>query len=133
MNEAARPPGKKIQIMDALLDMLQGMGCDIDGAMPRFLHKEDLYRRCYKKFLDDRSFVALGEALQAKKSDEAFRHAHILQGMMANMGLTPLLNILLRIVEPLRQGCCDDSLLPAYVQLLTELKKYKILAKRAGD
>ena len=118
--------------MNALLDELRTMGCDIDGAMGRFLNKEDFYARCYKKFLDDPSFAALGEALKAKKSDEAFHHAHTLKGVIANMGLTPLFDIVVQIVEPLRHGSCGDDLMPLYEQLMAELKKYRLLATRAG-
>ena len=116
--------------MSALLDELRLMGCDIDGAMGRFLNKEDFYARCYKKFLDDKSFAALGEALKAKNTDEAFHHSHTLKGVCANMGLTPLFDTVVKIVEPLRAGNYSDELLTYYDQLMTDFQKYKALGKK---
>ena len=115
--------------MSALLDELRTMGCDIDDAMGRFLNKEDFYARIYKKFLDEKSFAALGEALKAKNTDDAFRHSHTLKGVCANMGLTPLLNIVVKIVEPCRAGDYSDELLTYYDELMAEYEKYKALDK----
>lgn len=116
--------------MSALLDELRLMGCDVDGAMGRFLNKEDFYARCYKKFLADKSFAALGEALKAKNTEEGFHHAHTLKGVCANMGLTPLLDNVVKIVEPLRVGDYSDELLDYYNQLMNDFEKYKALENK---
>lgn len=118
--------------MSALLDELRGKGCDIDGAMGRFLNKEDFYARCYKKFLKDPSFASLGEALQANNVDEAFRHAHTIKGVVANMGLTPLLEMVVEIVEPLRRGEYTPEIDERYAKLMTELSEYAAVAEKAG-
>lgn len=115
--------------MSALLDELRSMGCDIDGAMSRFLNKEDFYAKIYKKFLDEKSFGELGKALQERNTDDAFRHSHTLKGVCANMGLTPLYNIVVKIVEPCRAGEYSDDLLVIYDELLKEFEKYKALDK----
>ena len=119
--------------VSALLNELRSRGCDIDGALVRFLNKEDFYAKLFKKFLKDASIEGLGEALKAKDVDTAFRHAHTLKGLTANMGLTPLYDIVVKIVEPLRAGKLDDNLNPLYDKLMAELKNYKILAERDGE
>ena len=45
-----------------------------------------------------------------KKGDTAtaFDAAHTLKGVLANVGLTPLYNTTVEIVEPLRVGCTDN-------------------------
>ena len=97
--------------MAALMDELRARGCDVEGALTRFLNNEAFYAKCYKKFLDDPAFSALDEALKAKDAETAFRHAHTLKGLTANMGLTPLYDIVVKIVEPLRGGAYHDDLL----------------------
>lgn len=63
----------------------------------------------------DQNFELLPEALRAGEMGRAFECAHTLKGMLANMGLIPLYDIVVRIVEPLRAGepaellpVCDD-------------------------
>lgn len=118
--------------MKALLNELKAWGCDMDGALPRFSYKEDFYARCFKKFVVDPSFVDLGKALEAKDIDAAFQHARTLRELTANMGLTPLHNIVEQLVEPLRMGRFDKQMQSHYAQLIHEMKRYKILAVRDG-
>ena len=118
--------------MSALLDELRNCGCDVEGALARFLNKEDFYAKCFKKFLDDPAFSALDEALKAKDAETAFRHAHTLKGLTANMGLTPLYDIVVQIVEPLRGGLYDDGLLDVYDTMMKELETYRRIGARSG-
>ena len=118
--------------MSALLNELRERGCDVEGALTRFLNKEDFYAKCYKKFLDDPAFAALDEALKAKDADAAFRHAHTLKGLTANMGLTPLYDIIVKIVEPLRGGLYSDDLLEKYDVMMQELETYRRIGARNG-
>ena len=118
--------------MIALLNELQERGCDVEGALVRFLNKEDFYAKCYKKFLDDPAFSALDKALKDKDADAAFRHAHTLKGLMANMGLTPLYDIVVQIVEPLRGGLYSDDLLGIYDTMMQEMEKYRRIGARNG-
>lgn len=103
--------------MSTLLDELKDWGCDVDGAMERFMGDEELYRICLHSVLSDKSFGGLCEALQRNDVDEAFDHAHTLKGVLANMGLTPMFDITVRIVEPLRAGN-SENLLPVCEELM---------------
>ena len=104
--------------MGVLLDGLREWGCDVDGALARFLDDEGLYISCLHAVLEDKAFAGLGEALNAHAVKEAFDHAHTLKGVLANMGLTPMYDLTVEIVEPLRAGD-DTGLMPAYEELLT--------------
>ena len=119
--------------MSALLTDLRGRGCDIDSAMTRFLNNEEFYAKLYKKFVADPAFEGLGEALDTQDADLAFRHAHTLKGLTANMGLTPLYNLVEKIVEPLREGNCKPELKKIYDELMEQMKVYRILAARDGE
>lgn len=97
--------------MSTLMDELRAWGCDVEGAMERFMGDEELYRVCLKSVLSDKSFAGLKEALERNDEKEAFDHAHTLKGVLANMGLTPMFDITVRIVEPLRVGNSENLLL----------------------
>ena len=90
--------------MAGVLDNLKEMGCDIDGAMPRFLNNEDFYIKCLRKFVDDSLFDNLVGTLSANEVEESFKHAHNLKGVCANLGITPMQNIIYDMVEVLRMG-----------------------------
>lgn len=100
-----------------LLQELRDWGCDVDGALERFVGDKELYQECLYTVLTDKAFVGLGEALKCGAVKEAFDCAHTLKGVLANMGLTPMLDITVRIVEPLRDGN-TEGVLEAYEELL---------------
>lgn len=103
--------------MSILLNALRDWNCDVDGALERFIGDEELYTTCLYSVIADKSFVGLGGALERKEVKEAFDYAHTLKGVLANMGLTPMYDITVRIVEPLRTGS-SDNLLPVYQELI---------------
>ena len=112
-----------------LLEELKDWGCDIDGALERFVGDEGLYKTCLYTILDDKSFDGLGETLRANQIKEAFDYAHTLKGVLANMGLTPMYDIVVQIVEPLRVGD-SEGLLPFYEELMQAKEKLAgIIAK----
>lgn len=103
--------------MGSVIEELREWHCDVDGALARFLDDEGLYTSCLGAVLEDQAFAGLGEALKAHEVSEAFDYAHTLKGVLANMGLTPMFDIAVRIVEPLRAGN-DEGLMPIYEELL---------------
>ena len=97
--------------MSKLIEALEAKGCDMKTTLERFL-------------LDDRNFELLGECLEKKDINEAFNCAHTLKGLVANMGLESLLNIIVKIVEPLRNGI-DDGVIDIYRQFMDEKEEYR--------
>ena len=93
--------------MNKLCEALQNWGCDIPGAMRRFLDDEGLYISCLATMLADENFGLLGEAVKENDVTKAFEAAHSLKGTLGNMGLTPMYEIIIQIVEPLRDGNID--------------------------
>lgn len=112
--------------MEKLLGILRDWNCDIDGAMARFMNDQELYRHCLCAVVDDKAFIRLGEALKEGNAAEAFDQAHTLKGVIANMGLTPMYDIIVEIVEPLRAGTCEP-LLPLYNKLIEANEKLRKL------
>lgn len=90
--------------MEMIFDALEKWGCDVEGALERFLDDEELYMTCLQTVITDSNFEKLGEALEERQVPEAFDYAHTLKGVFANLGLTPMFQIVELIVEPLRTG-----------------------------
>lgn len=108
--------------MERLLNELKVWGCDVEGAMERFLEDEELYYSCLEMLVEDEELKRLGEELEEGETEEAFDCAHTLKGVIGNMGLTPMFEIIVRIVEPLRTGRVEN-LEPVYEELV-EAKDY---------
>lgn len=109
--------------MDKRLIELKSWGCDIDGAMERFLDDEEFYFECYAKVLEDPGFEYLKEAIEKHDVRLGFENAHTLKGVVANLGLTSLYKIISDIVEPLRVGR-EDGIAEKYQELLKERERY---------
>lgn len=110
--------------MEKIFQTLEEWGCDVEGALDRFLDDKELYMTCLQTVIADSAFEKLGVALKEKKVSEAFDYAHTLKGVFANLGLTPMLSIVECIVEPLRSGSAD-GLEDVYEKLLTSNEHFK--------
>jgi hypothetical protein len=89
---------------DQIIECLISLGCDVPGALPRFIGNRDFYCRMLALVPDDENFETLGTALIAGDVETSFSAAHTLKGVLANMGLTPMYEEACAIVEPLRAG-----------------------------
>lgn len=85
-------------------ELLEQHGFDVDGTMKRFLNNEMLYKKCLKKFLDDKSIETLKEACKVGNVEEAFKAAHTMKGFISNLGMEKLHQLLKPMVEKLRVG-----------------------------
>lgn len=112
--------------MNDIIERLREWGCDMDGAMERFLNDTELYEDCLKAVVDDEAFDGLKKALDEHNADEAFGCAHTLKGVLSNMGLTPMFDIIVLLVEPLRVGDCEN-LMPAYERLMESREKLRTM------
>ncbi len=115
---------------EELLQKMEEMGCDIKGALARFLDDKDLYTTCLVKVIEDPAFDKLGTALTNEDAEEGFTQAHTLKGVIANMGITPIYNIVVEIVEPLRAGNAT-GLMEAYERLMAEKEIFAKLIMEA--
>ena len=118
--------------MEAVIAELKNWGCDVDGALERFLGDEELYVTCLQTVTEDPAFKELEVALKEERTEDAFEHSHTLKGVLANMGLVPMYNINIRIVEPLRAGS-QEGLLPIYDELVESNKQLKTIIGKGND
>ena len=118
--------------MCEVLEKLRAWGCDLDGALERFLGDEELYKSCLPMVAEDESFDGLKEALAEDERKKAFDCAHTLKGVCANMGITPMFDTVEKIVEPLRAGI-NDGLMPVYEELSREREHLRSIIRIEGE
>jgi len=94
---------------DQIIERLIQDGCDVPGALPRFIGNRDFYCRMLALVPEEENFSMLGEALAAKDVKASFNAAHTLKGLLGNMGLTPMYEEACAIVEPLRAGSLEGT------------------------
>lgn len=79
-------------------------GADIDGAVRRFAGNEALYKKFLYKFLQDKTYESLSEAVKNGDTEEAMRASHTLKGITGNLGLNPLFSLCSDYVNAIRSG-----------------------------
>lgn len=109
--------------MEERLLRLEALGCDIKGAMNRFLNDTEFYFECFDELMRDSDFEVLKTALERHDIERAFDSAHTLKGVLSNLGLLSLEEKMESIVETLRSGK-DEGLFGQYQELMEEKQKY---------
>lgn len=112
--------------MNEKIEALRNWNCDIDGAMERFLNDEEMYLSFLPTVANEPAFDALGKAIEANDVKDAFEQSHLLKGVVANMGLTPILDVIVKIVEPARAGTLDGAE-GNYQELVKQLNQFKAI------
>lgn len=91
-----------------LKECYSAIGGDYDSVIKRLM-TEALVKKFMLKFLDDPSYTALIDSLDAKNYDEAFRAAHTIKGICQNLDFTKLFNSVAPLTEELRGGNAPSS------------------------
>lgn len=94
----------------------QTLGGDLEKVLSR-LPSVGLVTKFITKFLEDSSFSQLCQALQNGQREEAFRAAHTLKGVCANLGFDRLMASTGKLTELLRP---EGSEIPEDAALLLE-------------
>lgn len=110
----------------SMAKILQEMGCEMDETMERFMDDQEFYVECFQKFIKDRELETLGEIIASGDLEESFIRAHTLKGTLGNLGLTPLYDQMVEIVEFLRKGDMQQAS-EKYHLLMKEWERYKSL------
>lgn len=95
-----------------------------EEVLGRFAGNKMLVEKFARKFIDDPSYQMLTETLEKQDYEEAFRAAHTLKGVCANLGFTQLFKVSSDLTEELRGGNPDVSKLVELLEKVTgEYKK----------
>ena len=88
---------------NTIKSMLVEAGIDIDEALARMAGKYELIERFLKRFPQDENFARLKKGLEDNNCQEAFRAAHTLKGVCANLSMNRLKELVSTQVEYLRE------------------------------
>lgn len=100
------------------IEGLRGFGADVQSGLDRCMGKEDFYLKMVNMGLSDQRFERLGTVLQEKNLDEAFELCHALKGVIGNLALTPMYDVISEMTEKLRARQNEDYS-PLYAQIKT--------------
>ncbi len=84
------------------IDKLIEFGCDANEGLNRCMNNEVLYYRLINKSLEEDNYLNLKTSILNKDYDKAFEISHSLKGVLGNLSLTPLYNIVFELTEFLR-------------------------------
>jgi hypothetical protein len=90
--------------MHKVCEDLQTAGVNMEVVMSRFMGNEMLYIKFLKRFIEDESFQNMQGMFQQGNLEEAFKAAHTLKGLIANLGLDGIMGSVSPITEILRGG-----------------------------
>lgn len=85
------------------------LGGDYSAALGR-LRSERLVQKFVLKFLNEGSYAELEAAMAARDGETAFRAAHTVKGVCANLSFDKLHDSSDALCEQLRHGWTDDAL-----------------------
>ncbi len=84
------------------IEKLNEYGANTKEGLARCINNEGFYFRLITKAISDESFIKIKEALEEKEYELAFQIAHSLKGVLGNLALTPLYEIVYEMTELLR-------------------------------
>ncbi|MDE6675500.1 MAG: Hpt domain-containing protein [Acetatifactor sp.] len=110
--------------MDELLkQQLIDNGADVEGTLHRFMGNEALFLKFLMKFKDDKNYAGLTESLDQGNYEEAFKYAHTLKGVSANLGLDPICRPVSALTELLRGKTASEVDLGQVAEQRAELEE----------
>ncbi len=89
--------------------LLLDAGVNLETAMNRFMGNEDLLVQFLKRFPDDPNYGLLVKTMGEKDYEGAFQAAHAMKGLIGNLSLDSLSEVVCREVEFLRHGEYSDA------------------------
>lgn len=105
------------------VEKLKQFGANADEGLERCMNNEAFYLKMVSRFLEDKTFDRLKAEIANNNLEEAFKAAHSLKGVLGNLAITPLYDVIFEMTDLLRnQTKCDYS---GYIQKYETL--YQIL------
>lgn len=98
----------------------QSLGGNFAEVQQR-LPSDRLIKRFITKFLDDGSYAELSQAMASGQREQAFRAAHTLKGVCANLSFTRLLTSVSALTDLLRQE--SDAISESAAAALTDVTR----------
>lgn len=84
------------------VEKLKNYGANTEEALQRCINNETLYLTLVNRFIDQNTFPGLKEAINNHDLEGAFHVAHSLKGVIGNLSLSPLYDVIYQMTELLR-------------------------------
>lgn len=85
------------------IEKLNEFGVNTKEGLERCLNNEEFYFRLITRAINDESFSKLKTELENNNLDEAFLIVHSLKGVLGNLSITPMYEIVYELTELLRE------------------------------
>ena len=90
------------------IESLRQYGANVDEGLKRCVNNEQLYLTLVNRFLDQNTFPDLKTAIIDHDLEKAFHIAHSLKGVIGNLSLSPLYDVIYQMTELLRNRTETD-------------------------
>ena len=87
-----------------LRELYTAIDGDYEGVLGRMMNRESMVQKFVLKFLGDASYDTLLQSMEAGDYESAFRAAHTIKGVCANLAFNTLLSSSEALTEALRDG-----------------------------
>lgn len=106
-------------------EALTRAGINVNSAINRFMGREDMFEKYLMMFLYDKNYLGLCLAIENRDVEKAFAYAHTMKGIITNLSIDSLTEVIIPIVEELRAKSLLNvgPLLEKYSVRYEELKK----------
>lgn len=108
---------------DIKRSVLTEIGIQVDEALERFSNMEDFYDRHLSEFPNNKDFPLFMEQMQTGDYENAFFSCHKLKGIIGNLSIMPLYEIMSKVTECLRNGTDYPGAAMLLPELLREYTK----------
>lgn len=99
-------------------NVLEQYGIDYRSGLSRCMDDAEFYEELLASFLNDKAFEHAKEAYERKDQTAMFEYAHEMKGACGNADLKELYEAVCPLVELLRRGSADETLVDAAFQRL---------------
>lgn len=94
-------------MMHKICEELEKKGVNMNSVTARFMENESLYIKFLLRFKEDENFRDMQNYFKNGEVEEAFKSAHTLKGLLANLGLDSIMQSVNMITEKLRNGSAE--------------------------
>ena len=84
------------------IENLRKYGANVDEGLQRCVNNEQLYLTLVNRFLNQNTFPDLKAAILDHDLEKAFHISHSLKGVIGNLSLSPLYDVIYQLTELLR-------------------------------
>ena len=85
------------------IEKLNELGCNTAEGLERCLNDEGFYLELLPGAFEKKRYEELENKIRSKDTEAAFDEAHALKGVLSNLAITPLFDVLSEITEDLRE------------------------------